>query len=447
MRILLVLILILIGTVASLHGGAFPALLFYLWNAYFRPELWVWDPGLVQSLKLSLCIYIFLIAATLLSSRHKLRFTGQLAVLLCFPLHAYISRLCSEHPEFAAHWQWTHFKTVCIAYLIVILPKSYREYRLVVMFIAFSLSFEAAKQGWASLILRPGELNQGDVGNLQSNNDIAIALIMLSAFTLALRQTFTNKWARRLCAFLAVGTLYRSVVTYSRGGFLSLIVFGSLHLGRLRNKWQVIVVTSILTAVILPSLPDSFWERMSTITAASEERDTSAAGRLHFWKTAVDMAGENPVLGVGTYCFQKAYDDYDTSDGAFGRGRDAHSSWFGILSELGFVGLLLYCSLFVISIRNCRRVIRKSKERPDDEELSGFAIFASAIQAALLVFMVGSTFTSVQYTEILWHTFGLALGLPVLTKRCAPEIAATEKQSHPDPLPESLELEASGDSR
>lgn len=444
MRILFVLILILLGTVASLSGGPFHALLFYLWNAYFRPELWVWDPGLIQSLRLSFCIYVYLVATTLVFASDRLRLTGQLILLLCIPAHGLLSMLYSEYPDFAGEWLWAHFKTVCIAYLIAVLPRDSRDYRLVVMFMAFSLSLEGAKQGWASLILYPGAQNSGDIGNLQSHNDIAVALIMLSSYTLAIRKTFTNKWARRVCAFLTIGTLYRSVVTYSRGGFLSLIAFGLLHLRRFRSKWRVLLVTSILTAVILPTLPDSFWERMRSITAESEERDASARGRVHFWKTALDMAGENPFLGVGTYCFQRAYDDYDSSEGEFGSGRDAHSAWFGILSEAGYLGLALYCGLLAISIRNCRRVIRMSKERPDHEELSRFATFASAIQAALVAFMVGSTFTSIQYTEILWHTIGLALGLPLLTKRYAHEPARTEERSHPEPAPEPLVVEAPG---
>ena len=34
-------------------------------------------------------------------------------------------------------------------------------------------------------------------------------------------------------------------------------------------------------------MPQNFWDRMNTITAdESEDRDESAAGRLHFWGVA-----------------------------------------------------------------------------------------------------------------------------------------------------------------
>ena len=44
-----------------------------------------------------------------------------------------------------------------------------------------------------------------------------------------------------------------------------------------------LLAAAVLTAVILPSLPDSFWERMATIRTP-EEQDRSVQGRFHFWK-------------------------------------------------------------------------------------------------------------------------------------------------------------------
>ena len=52
LRTLFVLIVATIGGLAAFRG-AFYALLWYFWIAYFRPETWVWN-DLISQLRLSL---------------------------------------------------------------------------------------------------------------------------------------------------------------------------------------------------------------------------------------------------------------------------------------------------------------------------------------------------------------------------------------------------------
>ncbi len=70
LRLIFVFSIILIG-IRFAFEGSFYVLLFYLWNAYFRPEYWVWDP-IIWYLDLSLGIGIIL----LFSSVDALRATA-----------------------------------------------------------------------------------------------------------------------------------------------------------------------------------------------------------------------------------------------------------------------------------------------------------------------------------------------------------------------------------
>jgi hypothetical protein len=65
LRNIFVLSIIAIGIFYAAQGP-FYALLFYLWNAYFRPEYWVWST-LIGQLNLSLFIGLYLVAITALS--------------------------------------------------------------------------------------------------------------------------------------------------------------------------------------------------------------------------------------------------------------------------------------------------------------------------------------------------------------------------------------------
>ena len=66
-------------------------------------------------------------------------------------------------------------------------------------------------------------------------------------------------------------------------------------------------------------LPQSFWDRMETMNGRPKiSCDTSSASRLHFWRVAVDMANDHPLLGVGYNAYNGVYNHYDFSVGFYG---------------------------------------------------------------------------------------------------------------------------------
>src|SRR5215469_8931225 len=118
LRTIFVLLLVAAGTWYAFQG-AYYALLFYLWNAYFRPESWVWRP-MIGQLNLSFYIGLYLVAITLLSVQQFV-FNARVALLILFFAQTLISTLLSEFPQ--SSWPyWTEFaKALLITYLIVVL--------------------------------------------------------------------------------------------------------------------------------------------------------------------------------------------------------------------------------------------------------------------------------------------------------------------------------------
>ncbi len=173
-------------------------------------------------------------------------------------------------------------------------------------------------------------------------------------------------------------------------------------------------------------MPDTFWERMGTITPTEEHMDSSSAGRVHFWRVAVAMANANPILGVGHAAYNVAYDQYDYLSGAYGTGRSVHSAWFGVLSELGYPGAALFCASVALAFLACARVRRLASTGNVSPELGRYAI---AIEASLAAFAAGGSFVIFQYVEMLWHLIGLSIALNYLavTESAAPRpaVAAT----------------------
>src|SRR5262245_1122462 len=348
---------------AQSFRGPFYGLLFYLWIAYFRPETWVWF-DFVTSLNLSLIVGVGVVAWTVISGRRLPRGRGPV-LMMFFVALSLVSTLLS--PAFAYSWHsWQEFaKSVVISVLIVVLVDDERRLRLTLAVIGLSLGFEAAKQGWLQLVLNPGGQNINEHPVLGDNNGVAVGMLMLVPIMIALARTAPGKKERVLYRFLAIGTLYRGIVTYSRGGFLACGVLGLHYLLRSRRKLEAAVGLALVGVLVLPVLPGTFWSRMQTIDIQDEdEPDASIEGRLHFWKVAFNMAAAHPLIGVGHNAYLAVYDQYDDSGQRFGTKRAVHSSWFAVLSETGYSGLLLFLGILGTALRASRRARRLGFRKP-----------------------------------------------------------------------------------
>ncbi len=403
-RLVFVLIIIGIGAFFSLQG-AFYALLFYLWNAYFRPDYWTYG-SFVMSMKLSLIIGLYLVLRTIAmtpSPKINLRtmliwlFFGQ-CVVGCFT---------SENSLTSWFFLQDFAKVLVITYLIVVLVNDRRQFRLVILVMALSLGFETAKQGWAGLVISPGAPNTNPIAFLGDNNGVAVGTMMLVPILGALAQTSKTFKEKVMHRFVAVGVFMKGITTYSRGGFLGAGALGIVQILRAEHKVRAIVVVGVLSLFLWQVMPDRFWERMNTINVEDSQRDESAQGRLHFWQVAMDMADAKPMTGVGLAAYSKSYEKYNR-DARFANERAAHSIWFGTLGDLGYPGLALFIMNIVMAFWSCYHVGLLAKK---NKELRDLRIYGNALISALVVFCVAGSFVSAQYAEMAWHIFGLAAAL------------------------------------
>lgn len=415
LRALLVIALLAYGCAKSLKGP-FYALLFYLFLAYFRPEAWLWS-DFVSQFDLSFFVGLLVLFATLLSAE-KFRFSIGSALMLIFLTHSLISTVSSPYVDYA--WPfWVRFaKQIVISLSIVTLVNNEERLRLTLGVIAASLAFEATKQGWAQLILNPGAKNDNTHPLFGDNNGVAVGMAMLAAILIALGRVSPQRWQKLLSRFAAVGVVYRGLSTYSRGGFLSFGTLGLHYVLRSNRKVVGILAIALISVAIVPVLPAAFWARMNTIddaadTGVGQPGDYSIEGRLHFWKVAVAMANDHPLLGVGHNGYPAAYSAYDSSEGEFGDMRATHSSWFGVLADLGYTGLALFVLLIANGFRTCIRAQRLAKRDPALQDLGKMAM---AIEGALLVYCVGGSFVSDQYLEMHWHMLALSIAVDRLVR-------------------------------
>jgi len=410
LRMIFVILIIIAGILFSAQS-AFFGLLFYLWNAYFRPEMWVYYP-FIASLRLSLIIGAYVVLRTVFSMP-KLRLNWQTSLIFLFFIQALIGCFTSEVPgrswsQFDGFW-----KVLLISYLIVVLTDNRHKFRFLLLVIVLSLGFETAKQGWANLFRAPGQPNANPNAFLGDNNGVALGMMMLLPLIGALARTSGRIWERNMHRFVAVGVLLRGISTYSRGGFLgagSLLVVGIL---RSERRVRFGIVAAVLAAGIWALMPAEFWARMDTITVEEgQQRDESSEGRLHFWGVAIDMANAKPLTGVGFSAFNQTFATYNKDTAYEGQERAAHSIWFGVLGDLGYPGLVLFALNIGAAFWSCWRVHRLTRKRQDLHDLW---IYANALISTLVVYAVTGSFLSHQYNEMAWHMFALTGALRLVT--------------------------------
>ena len=140
-------------------------------------------------------------------------------------------------------------------------------------------------------------------------------------------------------------------------------------------------------------MPEHFFHRMDTISTATQ--DPSFEGRLYSWRVAYLYASDHFPFGAGFYGPQlfAVYHHYFPNRTALA----AHSIYFQVLGEHGFIGLGLYLIILAAAFLRCSRIISVTRGLAEQRWAHDLAI---AIQASLFVFCVAGAALSMAYYDL-----------------------------------------------
>jgi probable O-glycosylation ligase (exosortase A-associated) len=158
------------------------------------------------------------------------------------------------------------------------------------------------------------------------------------------------------------------------------------------NRLATLIPIVVLGLAMLSFMPEHWVERMYTIQ--TYEQDRSAMGRIEAWQTMVSMANSR-LLGVGFEAYAPhIFHAYAPGDWP---ARAAHSIYFQVLGEHGWIGLLLFLSIWILGWRLASRIRRLSQGQ---ENAHAFGILASMCQVSLVGYAVGGAFLSLAYFDL-----------------------------------------------
>jgi putative inorganic carbon (HCO3(-)) transporter len=258
---------------------------------------------------------------------------------------------------------------------------------------AMSLALLSAKGGLFTVLTGGNYRVFGPPGTfIQDNNDFAFATVIVIPLLYFLQLQLNKGWIRRGMIGIILLCVAAVLGTHSRGGLLALLAMTAVMWWRSQHKGKVGFAIILMVMVFLPFLPDHWWERMDTI--ATYQEDASAMGRINAWIVAWEVA-KSHFFGSGmSYQHQIFFNMFGTYETVV---RAAHSIYFQILGNHGFVGLALYLSIWIATYHSANWLRKNSKQHP---EAKWAGDLGAMTQVGLVGYAVGGAFLSMPYFDL-----------------------------------------------
>jgi O-antigen ligase len=235
-------------------------------------------------------------------------------------------------------------------------------------------------------------------GVFENPNDLAISIALnfplAFAFFLLAKGPMRKTWWALSVLIMLTGM----VLTYSRSGFLAMLVAGVICLwqfgikGRRMHLVGLTALAVLLLAVAAPLLglyPKIWADRMSTIITNSPDKleesydNGSKEARAELLHLSLDYMTKHPLFGVGPGNFAAVS----------GTWRVAHNTYTELGAEAGLPALFLFLLVLTMAFRNLWRVSH-SPAFQNDVTLQAFT---GAMWASLGAFLLGAAFSDTQY--------------------------------------------------
>lgn len=401
-------------------------ILAWYWIAFMVPHGLTW--GFARTLPVAMLIG----GATLLGwvftkDRKPLPRTWTVFALLLLAAHFTLTTMLAYDPQLAwGKWAWVS-KALLMTFVTMTLFQDRDRLRGLYMVTALGLGFYGLKGGVWILRTGGGERVYGpDMSFFADNNTLGLALCMILPMLLYLSREEPRPWLKKTLRLVFCFTIIAILFTYSRGAFLGLVIILVVLIWR--SPWRVRFGMAILIGALVaaPLLPARLWDRIQSIgeQESEETRDRSTQGRLDAWRVAWDIALERPFTGAG---FRVMWNE-DTWNIYYGsklgihvqRSTDAHSLYFELLAEQGFVGFGLYLFILVSTLLTLRRTRKRWRGHAEHGYLANYA---EMTQLCLYPFLVGGAFITVAYFDLYFYFVASSVMLRSLSDQAEQSLA------------------------
>lgn len=401
----------------------FIALGMWVWTAMFYPNVWFY--GIASSIRYNLVFSVIAIVSYFaMRNKPKVKVEGITILVIVFLIWTTLSSFGGLAPETTTWEIWTRFFKVVLLYLFIVFiidKKIHVDFLLwaVVLSIGFYGCLEALK----FIASGGGHKIEGHEGHvLGDRNELACAIVMtLPICYYLLGEYGKQSKAIRLGLLGVMGLLVAAVIgTESRGGLIALLGLSAYMFFKSDRK-GLLGTLGVLLALGLSALVSEDWvSRMDTISTA--DQDASFMGRVVAWKLSFILAVQNPIFGAGFKSLEYfpvwtmasmdfgSYPFFYTGDAvpSITKGHAAHSIYFQVLGEHGFIGLAIYLGVLVMAFLKAGRIAKQARKLGT---IPWLANLATMLQLSLFAFYLGGAALSFAYFDLTFAIFALIVAM------------------------------------
>ncbi|CAB1276749.1 putative O-glycosylation ligase, exosortase A system-associated [Candidatus Nitrosacidococcus tergens] len=411
----LVILAVFIPLIPMSFMRAWIGILAYTWVSYMNPHRMSWN---IERFHLALIIAI----ATILSifaakDRKSIPWTRELAIVAIFIVYFAITSAFAWYPDVSLEYYIEFIKTLAFAFMMTMMIYGQKRIRVFILVIIGSFGFYGVKGGIFTILTAGNNTVWGPPGSfIGGNNEIGLVLIMIVPLAAMAARTEENKWVQRSLRVTAILSAIAAIGTYSRGALLGLLVVCFFLFWQYRK--YIIIAALIAPIVFLGAkkfMPQKWLERQQTMTSEEGAKgDESFMQRVQAWGVAFNVAKERPFLGGGfsydvasitrnPQCwFDHAFFIQEWVKG--NRPRPAHSIYFQVMGDHGFLALFLFI-LLLLSIYFRLGKLSKTNLPSEGQYIKNYA---KGAQIAIAGFCISGTFLSLAYFDFLYGLVAFA---------------------------------------
>ncbi|MCM2681500.1 putative O-glycosylation ligase, exosortase A system-associated [Echinimonas agarilytica] len=376
----------------------------WLWVAMVMPKNALYGFG--SSMRFNAFIALATIATTVLNNKKvKGCFDAISFMAVAFFVQMTLSSIFAENdpkPVWVAYDKAV--KILLLYFFATALINTRKQLELFVLAMLIGLSYHGVIEGLK--FAASGGGHRIHTGFMGDNNMLALALCMampLFGYFMAQAPNKIYRWAAAGCMLLFALSI---MGTNSRGGFVGMAFLLLMNFVFAKKKLGLGVIYTIGIIFAVSLMQDQYIDRLNTIDNAAES-DGSFMGRLVAWKVATLLALEHPFLGVGFYGLQNhglffgQAENYDNlsfipaPDIYFATfAKAAHSIYFQVLSDHGFVGFFIYFGMIGIAIIKAMNLMMSATSEEWMRNLAKYVL------VALMVFCLSGAALSFAYNDV-----------------------------------------------
>lgn len=451
--------LFLLSCVLAFIGAGFrKPFIFVLAYAYIdivSPQKVSW--GILSHIPVSLIAFLCAFGAWFVADdKSGTRFSLRQFLLLLLLVYCGLTTQTADFPlEAGEKWAWV-WKALLFALFLPLTLRTRLRIEALTLIMVLSVGVIVIGGGIKTLT---GGGGYGELRLLVDNNTglyessiisaVAIAVIPLALWASRFGTIFPPEW--RVTAFawaLCFACALMPIGTGARTGLVCVAVLAVLVLRTAKRRVLIVSLMAAGALVSIPLLPADFVARMSTIN--NHQSDQSASTRVAVWRWTLEFV-ENRPFGGGFDAYRQNRIEYNTVEAksagdnntaleykpVVDQARAYHSSYFEMLGEQGYPGLVIWLALHLLGVWQME-VLRRRYRKETSEEFRWVSPLAEALQQAQIIYLVGSTFVGIAFQPFCYMLVGLQCGLWGYIKRvttATPEPFLKKSAAQPAAVP------------